>query len=136
MSVAEVLSDDKSTAVQVAIYAPPAESTLIKPTMTAGRWLRPGDENGLVIGNHLIKERPDLQVGDEVVIQIDNRETTWRVVGIYKMAGNVIPPIVYTNYEYLSRVRNEIDRVSNLRVVTSPQDGATQERVAKALEAT
>jgi putative ABC transport system permease protein len=136
MSAAEVLSDDKSTAVQITIYAPPAESTLIKPTMTAGRWLLPGDENGLVIGNHLIKERPDLQVGDEVVIQIDNRETTWRVVGIYKMAGNVIPPIVYTNYEYLTRVRSEIDRVSNLRVVTAPQDSATQERVAKALEMT
>ena len=74
-------------------------------------------------------------MGDEVAIQIDNRETTWRVVGTYKMAGNIIPPIVYTNYEYLTRVRNEIDRVSNLRVVTAPQDAATQERVAKALEA-
>ena len=135
MSMAEVLSDDKSTAVEVAIYAPPAKSTLIKPTMTAGRWLLPEDENALVIGNHLLKERPDLEVGDEVVIQIDNRETTWRVVGTYKMAGNIIPPIVYTNYEYLTRVRNEIDRVSNLRVVTAPQDAATQERVAKALEA-
>ena len=135
MSMAGVLSDDKSTAVEIVIYAPPANSTLIKPTMTAGRWLLPEDENGLVIGNHLLKERPDLEVGDEVVIQIDNRETTWRVVGTYKMAGNIIPPIVYTNYEYLTRVRNEVDRVSNLRVVTAPQDAATQERVAKALEA-
>jgi putative ABC transport system permease protein len=103
--------------------------------MSAGRWLLPQDENALVIGNHLIKERPDLEVDDEVVIQIDDRETTWRIVGIYKMAGNVVPPIVYTNYEYLARVRNEIERVSNLRVVTAPQDAATQERVAKALEA-
>jgi len=132
---AQVLSDDKSTAVEIVIFAPPAKSTLIQPTMTAGRWLLPEDKNALVIGNHLLKERPDLKVGDEVVIKIDNRETIWRVVGIYKMAGNVVPPIVYANYEYLTRTQNEIDRVANLRVVTAPQDAATQERVARTLEA-
>ena len=133
--IAEVLSDDKSTAVEVSILAPPAASTLIDPTMSAGRWLLPEDENGLVIGNHLISERPDLKVGDEIVIKINDRETTWQIVGIYRMAGNIIPPIVYANYEYLTRIQNEIDRVSNLRIVTVSQDTATQERVAKTLEA-
>jgi putative ABC transport system permease protein len=133
--IGEVLSDDKSTAVEVSILAPPAASTLIDPTMSAGRWLLPQDENGLAIGNHLISERPDLKVGDEIVIKIDDRETTWQIVGIYRMAGNVVPPIVYANYEYLTRVQNQIDRVSNLRVVTASSDMATQERAAKALEA-
>lgn len=134
MSSAQVLSDDESSSVEIFIYAPPADSTLIEPTMTAGRWLLPEDENAIVIGNHLIKERPDLEVGDEVVIKIDDRDTTWRVVGIYKMAGNVIPPIVYANYEYLTRIRNEIGRVANLRVVTASHDGASQKRMADALE--
>jgi putative ABC transport system permease protein len=131
----QVLSDDKSSGVEVMIYAPPAGSTLIQPVLTAGRWLLPGDENALVIGNHLSKLRPDLAVGDDVVIKIEDKESTWKVVGIYKMVGNVAPPLVYANYEYLAKIRQEVDRFASLRIVTEPHDAATQKQVAKTLEA-
>lgn len=132
---AQVLSADKTTEVEVSIFAPPADSELIEPTMTAGRWLLPADENALIIGNHLLDERPDLRVGDEVVLEIEGKEYDWKIAGIYKMAGNFSPPLVYANYEYLAELVNEPDQVSNLRIITASQDRVTQERVARILEA-
>jgi putative ABC transport system permease protein len=74
-------------------------------------------------------------VGDEVIIKMRDKEHPWRVVGIYKMVGNVAPPLVYTNGEYLSQSLNEVGMTSELRVTISPRDAASQARVAKALEA-
>jgi putative ABC transport system permease protein len=127
--------NDKKTATQVVFVAPPSNSTLIQPILTAGRWLVPADENAIVIGNHLLKERPDLKVGDTVVTKINQRDYTWHIVGIYKLVGNVSPPLVYTNYEYLSRLKNETEQIWELRVITASHDLATQTRIAKQLEA-
>ncbi len=117
------------------IYALPSDSTLIEPTLTSGRWLLPADENAIVIGNHLLEKRPDLKVGDTIVLKINERESNWQIVGTYEMAGNVIPPLIYANREYLAQVLNQADRVVSLRIVTEPDDPATQLRVAKELEA-
>jgi putative ABC transport system permease protein len=51
------------------------------------------------------------------------------------LVGNVTPPIVYANYDYLAKIRNSVDRVSNLRIVTTAKDAAGQTRVMEALEA-
>jgi len=131
ISDAQFLSRDKSSSVEVFFFAPPAGSTLIKPVITSGRWLLPSDENAIVIGNHLIKERPDLRTGDEVTIKIQDKETTWHIVGIYKLVGNVAPPLIYTNYDYLAKLRNEMGMAYELRVITSPHDDATQKHIAK-----
>lgn len=133
---AQVLSGDGSPAVEITILAPPSRSTLIRPVLTAGRWLVPGDQNAIVIGNHLLKERPDLNVGDDVTIKLNDEEHIWRIVGIYKMAGNAATPRVYANYEYFSRLTNQVGLVSELHVTTSPQDAETQAQVARALEVT
>ena len=69
----QVLSPDKASSNDVYVLAPPVNSKLIKPVITAGRWLEPGDENAIVIGNHLLKLRPDLKVGDDIIIKINNQ---------------------------------------------------------------
>jgi putative ABC transport system permease protein len=132
---AQVLYPDKETGTEIFVIAPPAGSELIEPVLTSGRWLVPEDENALVIGNHLLKKRPELRAGDTVVLDIGGRESEWVIVGTYKLVGNVIPPIVYANREALARAKGQVDRVSSLRIVTDPQDEATQERVAQRLEA-
>ena len=49
-------------------------SKLIDPTVTSGRWLIPEDQNAIVIGNHLLKARPDLKIGDEITVTIDEQD--------------------------------------------------------------
>jgi putative ABC transport system permease protein len=132
---AEVLTADKTAATQVLLFAPPANSTLITPTMTSGRWLLPGDQNAVVIGNHMVAARPELKVGDVITINIEGKKNDWHIVGIYRMAGNVVPPILYANYDYLGIVMGRINQVFSLRVTTSQHDLLSQQRVADQLEA-
>ncbi len=130
----QALTHDKQSANDVILWAPPANSSLIRPIMTSGRWLLPDDENALVIGNQMVRKRPDLKVGDDLVIKIGTEEHTWRIVGIYRMPANVEPPFVYTNFDYLSRVMNGVGRAGSFRLVTSSADAAFEERVAKEAE--
>ncbi len=131
----QLLSPDKETGTEVQFIAPRSDSKLIRPILLAGRWLTPQDENAIVVGPHLLLARSDLKVGDTVSIQIDSRETSWQIVGVYQMAGNSTPPLIYTNYEYLSRLTNQAGLVGDLCVITTAHDGATQEQAAKELEA-
>jgi putative ABC transport system permease protein len=123
------------TSIEITIIAPPAQSTLIKPVLTAGRWLRPDDENSIVVGNHLLKVRPDIKVGDQVILKIAGKEHEWNVVGIYHMAGNTLTPMVYANFEYVARLQNTVDMADNIRVLTTDKTARGQQLVATALKA-
>jgi len=131
----QVMRSDGWTGDDIAIFAPPANSQLIKPVITEGRWLLPEDENAIVIGNHFTKIRPDVRVGDMIMVRLNGKKFEFQVVGIYRMAGNVIPPLLYANYEYVSRLFNMPGQVYSLRIVTDRHDSIRQNEVLKALEA-
>jgi putative ABC transport system permease protein len=129
-----IVVEDSDTTFEVLVWAPPANSDLIEPVMTAGRWLVPEDENAIVITNQVVEEQPDLGVGDEVIIKVNEREYTWQVVGVAEMAANVDPPFVYTNYESLVEVLNQSDKAAAFRIVTASHDPQSQKQAAQALE--
>jgi putative ABC transport system permease protein len=120
---------NESSGTQILFVAPPSTSTLIDPIITTGRWLQTGDENAIVIGNHLLQVFPELKVGDWLTIEINGRETKWHIVGTYTITGNVSPPLLYVNYEYLSQVLGLPGQVYSLRVLTDAHDAASQKRV-------
>ena len=124
-----LISDEESAGTQILFVAPPSSSTLIDPVITAGRWLTPGDENAIVIGNHLLNRFPDLKIGDWLTIEIAGKETKWHIVGFYTITGNINVPLLYVNYEYLSQVVGAPGQVYSLRVLTSSHDAVTQKRV-------
>jgi len=134
-AIGNIPSLDGKTDLQLDITAPPADSTLINPTLTAGRWLLPEDENAIVIGNHLTKVRPDLNIGDEIEVKIDNKEFTFKIVGIFRMAGNNLFPPVFVKYDYLASRLGATDKLIAIRVVTSQHDAAFQEKIADQMEA-
>ncbi len=135
-SSAQLLSQDKNSELEIMITAPPAGSQLIKPIITSGRWLEKDDQNALVIGNHLIKERPDLKVGDEMIVKIEGDEYTWHIVGIYEIAGMMAAPVVYANYAYLAKILHENDRVADFRVMTGKHNNETENAVIKTVDET
>ncbi|MBK7451544.1 MAG: ABC transporter permease [Anaerolineales bacterium] len=123
----EMNDDDAGT--QILFVAPPSTSILIDPIITSGLWLEQGDENAIVIGNHLLQVYPDLKVGDSLTIDIDGKKTEWTIVGTYSITGNVSPPLLYVNYEYLSVLVGEPEMAYSLRIITDPHDSATQGRI-------
>ncbi len=115
--------------------APPSNSELIKPVISSGRWLTPGDDNAIVVGNHLINMFPNLKIGDWLTIKIDGKETKWQIVGTYVITGNSSVPLLYVNYEYLSGLLGMPGQAYSLRVITTKHDALTQKRVSDALVA-
>lgn len=128
------MGDDES-GTQILFVAPPSTSTLISPIISTGRWLQPGDENAVVIGNHLLKVFPDLKIGDWLTIETNGKETDWQIVGTYSLPGNVSPPLLYANYEYLSQLVGEIDMAYSLRITTTQHDSVTQKRINDMVQA-
>ncbi len=120
---------------QILFVAPPSTSKMIDPIITSGRWLRPGDENAVVIGNHLLQIFPGLKVGDRLTIETNGKKTDWLIVGTYSITGNVSPPLLYVNYEYLSMLVGEPEMAYSLRIITTQHDAVTQRRINDQIQA-
>lgn len=129
-----LIMDEEESGTQILFVAPPSTSTLIDPVITSGRWLQTGDENAIVIGNHLLNVFPHLKVGDWLTIKVEDKETRWHIVGTYSITGNVNPPLLYVNYEYLSRIIGEPGQVYSLRVLTDQHDAISQRRISDQMQ--
>jgi putative ABC transport system permease protein len=110
----------------------PNPSHMIDPIMVEGRWLLPEDENAIVINSIILKDDPSIRVGDDITLTINERDATWRVVGIAK--GLATGRTAYANRDYLGFSQGRVGRAYSVRVTTVLHDRETQDRVARALE--
>ena len=121
------------------ILGAPADTNLIQPTLLKGRWLLPDDENAIVVNTEVIKEESDIEVGDDIVLEVEGREHTWRVVGIVQ--GIMTGRIAYANQPYLARVIRYVGRSSGVQIVAAPpedvsrHDPTYQSELAKTIKA-
>lgn len=106
------------------LMAVPPDSPLIKPSVTAGRWLLPSDTNAIVATATTLKDDPDIAVGGEVTLKIDGRERAWKVVGIVRTVGD--NGRFYAPQVYYAEVIHAQGRGNSLAVVTDEADGAAQ----------
>jgi putative ABC transport system permease protein len=126
------LRADGSEGKAFPVWALPAESNVFAPALVKGRWLRPEDENAIVINTYVLQDEPDVDIGSEIVLDVDDRETTWRIVGVVQPG---LPTAeAYANYPYLARLMREVGRASSLYVIAERHDLDAQVQVAKALE--
>jgi putative ABC transport system permease protein len=129
-----ILQPDGKNSDLVIVYAPPANSDLVEPVITDGRWLQPDDENAIVVDNHFMALRPDLKVGDVVQMRVDRQNHPFTLVGIFRLAGDPPNPFTYVNNEYLSSLSGTDGQVNSLRVVADAHDPAGQTEVLNALQ--
>lgn len=122
--------DDDTESDMLFLMAPPVAADLVRPVIVEGRWLLPDDENAIVVTTNFLSNEPDLQVGDEMVLKIDGRDTRWRIVG----TSQFLAPMAYVNYDYYARVAREAGRASSVWVVTERHDAVYQSQVAQVLE--
>ena len=69
-----------------------------------------------------------------MTIKLDGKKTKWQIIGFYRLPGNVSPPLVYTNYEYLSYLVGMTNQVYDLRVTTYNHDAASQAAISENLQ--
>ncbi|MGD2176318.1 MAG: ABC transporter permease [Anaerolineae bacterium] len=127
------LRPDGSEGDDIYLIAPPAETAMLNPSMVAGRWLLAEDDNSIVVSTNLLAEEPDLGVGSEIVLDIEDRETTWQIVGVARYAQPV--SIAWVDFDQYSRVVRNVGRANMIDVATERHDAAFQLQVGEALQA-
>ncbi|MCO6449590.1 MAG: ABC transporter permease [Caldilineales bacterium] len=123
---------DGSEGEMIYVDAPPAETTMLNPILLAGRWLLPDDENALVVSSNLLTAEPDLSLGDEIVLHIDDQDMAWRIVGVARIAQPV--SIAYMNYDYFARLTGNKGRANIIAITADGHSLADQEALARRLE--
>jgi putative ABC transport system permease protein len=131
-SAQRLLDGDQESPNGFRILSMPAETKVFKPKVSSGRWLLADDAPAVVINSEFLKKQPDVKLGDEIRIKVAGKKTTLRVVGIADILFD--QPSVYVNLPYFSRVIGDVGRSSQAQVLTESHDGASQLRVAKAIE--
>ncbi|MFN8473104.1 MAG: FtsX-like permease family protein [Anaerolineae bacterium] len=134
-SLRRVRADD-SESEAIDIMAPPAKTVMLDPTVIAGRWLVPEDENAIVLSTDVLKQEKDIQVGDEIKLKVRGKDETFHVVGLVRVVGRFGSGIglAYINLPYYARMMGEVGRAGSLQLVTDRHDAAYQDTVKKALE--
>jgi putative ABC transport system permease protein len=120
---------DGSEGSSFELDAPPAGTSLLQPIILEGRWLRPDDKQAIVVDTDVLKNEPDIRVGDDIVLKIERRETTRHVVGIAQTTLSATFIRLGTGY-----VNRSAEPNSSLRIKTTQHDAAFQSSVANALQ--
>jgi putative ABC transport system permease protein len=117
-AAAKIVDQNGDTVTDMTLVAPPQDTALLDPEMVAGRWLLPGEKKAIVISNTIYDYYPDLQAGDELLVEIaGNREEIWEVVGVYAFVSMLGDPMAYATFDYVADQVNLPNQASSFRVI-------------------
>jgi ABC-type antimicrobial peptide transport system permease subunit len=126
------LRPDGQESESFALLGTNPQTSFIQPILMEGRWLLPQDENSVVLNSLVLKEEPDIQVGDWIDVTMEERESRWQVVGIVQAV--LTGGIGYVNQPYLARTLNFVGRSGWLLIIADRHDGAFQQDLARRLK--
>ncbi len=106
------------------LYAVPPQTLTMNPRADSGRWLQPGDEYAVVVNSDVIEDEPDLRVGEEMMLDIGGRRSTWQIVGVVPTTAQ--GPAIYLPYETYAYETRTVGRATHVQVVASQHDAAFQ----------
>lgn len=132
---ANVVRPDGETTDLIALYIAPTHTQLLDPVMIDGRWVRDGESDAIVVSNHFMKLRPEVKVGDTLQLRYQEEDSTFHVVGIFRMAGTFPAPFTYITPEGLDAIGGDSTQANQLRLVTDLHTQARQDQVLKTVEA-
>lgn len=115
------------------LMAPPVNTKMIRPKVTEGRWLVEEDENAFVVNTEVVKDNPQLKVGQETVIKVGDRKLRGIVVGIAQ--SQLTGPICYAPYDWMTKALQASDKARSVQVVTISKDPKEQAALGRDLEA-
>jgi putative ABC transport system permease protein len=126
---------DGTESPAIAVTGPPADTRMMRPLVLEGRWLRPAENDGVVITSDLLQSEVDLRVGSDLALKIDGETRNWRVIGLvqtYRFDRQVGPAVFVE--------RSALGPADTVQITTEQHDAANEARVASrvgaALDAT
>ncbi len=123
---------DGTDSGNISVYATPPQTDVINPAIVKGRWLLPDDDNAIVLSTMVLRDDPDIALGDEIVLKIEGDEVPWVVVG-FAQGGSPLPT-AFVSYDWLARVLNEVGQAEYIMVVTDDHSAEAQIRMSSVIE--
>jgi putative ABC transport system permease protein len=124
------LRPDGTESEPMRVYAVPGDSAFMTPQPSEGEWLGLA-RNEVVINSDVVDREPDLQVGDEIVLEMGGREAAWRIAGIVPTESR--GPIIYVKHEDYAYATRTHGLATRLQVVTARRDAASQHEMEAVL---
>ncbi len=132
---AEVRDANSNVVTNLSIVAPPQDTQLLHPDFIAGRLVRPGEKNAIVVSDTIYAWYPNLKPGDTLRIKIPERpEEEWVVVGIFRYVKMLGDPIAYTSFEFLGNETYQPYQAASFRIITDVHDAASQRTLAQRID--
>lgn len=110
----------------------PAGTDMFHPLIRQGRWLVPGDMNAIVIDSGILKDERDLTIGSDLVLKIEGRELSFRVVGI--IMGQMQGAVAYVDYPAFAQAVRDVGRGNRVVIATAQQGVRFETQMAQTLE--
>ena len=115
----------------------PVDDPLYIPQISAGRWLRPGDDRVLVM-NQDSAEDEGIRVGDTITLDLgDFGKSEWKVVGLYRVflmfGGGFSTDAIYAPQSAVFSATKKMGKCNMLLVRTYEHETAPVEQIANSL---
>jgi putative ABC transport system permease protein len=108
---------------------PESTSMIVPPQIEEGRWLKPDDTDAVVLPPSIRQTMPDVKVGDGVQLSVEDRPTSWRVIGIAGGMGGSCPCVTQMGFELAS---DRGDQANVVRIMTEQHDKDTRGAIGQA----
>jgi putative ABC transport system permease protein len=116
---------------EIYLWAVPPDSEMFSPRIVSGRDLLPGDGRAILLNSKIAADE-GFKVGDEITLTIDDRESTWTVVGLIVNVNN-LQRDNFVAFDALARETGTVNRGAFVQVMGEERDSATQRRLVQDL---
>jgi putative ABC transport system permease protein len=124
---AAVANADGTMGDAFGIVAIPATTLMVSTEVTAGRWLKPGETDAIVVNTRLVKDDSSVRVGRVMPIVAGGERRMWRVVGVAEIN---LEPLAFLSREGRDGVVDEAVIVSTTPGHAAALDLAQRLRLA------
>jgi putative ABC transport system permease protein len=115
----------------VYLWALPPDSTLFNPRIIGGRWLHPNDDRAIVMSSKIAADE-GIQVGDEIVLNLNDRGSSWTVVGLIVNASHAYRAC-FVSFNVFTRATGTANRGWNVRIRGENHDIESQRALIRYL---
>ncbi len=123
---AEILRSDGLVADTTSILAAPAGSPLVNPILLSGRWLEAGDYKKIAISERFQEIFPGVQPGDNIILRVAGKETSFEVVGCFQLVGSAGGYVAYTTFEDLNRLMGLGNRTNTYKIASTQENMSSE----------
>jgi len=114
----QIILENDQAGETVRLIGPPINSKMIKANLLKGRWMQEGDHNAIVLNEVFQTNFPNLDIGDNLKLRVNNEETEWVIIGFFQLAGKSTGYIAYTDFDSLAKLNKSFFHTRIFRVAS------------------